>query len=211
MLKNTRKISSSYLNCLTHYGSLTAHRYEMWDLSQSSIYQNTHIHPKQHMALPNICSWLFLFSATNKLVQFTFPEEVVNRIFQQYICSTSTKVAADKSCSKTNVWQEVKVQNYTIHNDTHNAQACVLNIDLNGLGSHGAATVGPSHLQRTHSNNVHLIPHGARSYLILIIERFRAQRQKFDGQSGKGQLSVSGLYFSPISIIPQKLHIHLVK
>jgi hypothetical protein len=87
----------------------------------------------------------------------------------------------------------------------------VLNIDLNGLGSHGAATVGPSHLQRTHSNNVCLIPYGPQSYLILLIERFRLQCQKFDGQSGKEQLSVSGLNFFPISIIPQKLNIHLVK
>ena len=87
----------------------------------------------------------------------------------------------------------------------------MFNIDLNGLGSHDAATVGPSHLQRTHSNNVRLIPHGPQSYLIIIIERFSVQRQKFDGQSGMGQLSVSGLYFFSISIIPQKLHIYLVK
>jgi len=105
--KNTRKISSSYLNCLAYYGSLTANCYETWDLSQSSIYQHTH--PKQHMALPHICSWILLFSAT---FQFMFPEEVVNSIFQQYFCSTSAKVAADKSCSKTNVWQEAKVQFY---------------------------------------------------------------------------------------------------
>lgn len=84
--------------------------YKTRDLSHSSIYQHTH--PKQHMALPHTCSWIFLFSATNKLVQFMFPEEVVNRIFQQYFCSTSAKVAADKSCSKTNVWQEVTIQFY---------------------------------------------------------------------------------------------------
>jgi len=51
----------------------------------------------------------------------------------------------------------------------------------------------------------------SQSYLILLIERFRVQCHMFDGQSGTGPLSVSGLYFFPVSIIPQKLQIHLVK
>lgn len=37
---------------------------------------------------------------------------------------------------------------------THNPQACKLNIDLNGLGSRGVATVGPSHLQTSTVKNM---------------------------------------------------------